>query len=45
MSTSIAGRAMRRRIAGSSECPPARTFASSFEPRSEIASSTEPARA
>src|SRR6266566_637862 len=45
MSTSIDGLAMRRRIAGSNEWPPARIFASGSEPSSEMASSTEPARA
>ncbi len=45
MSISIDGRAKRRRINGSSECPPARIFASSFEDNSSIAWSTDSARA
>ena len=39
-STSSAGRAMRSFIAGRSECPPARSFASSRSPSSSIACST-----
>ena len=37
MSISIDGRANRSLISGSSECPPARIFASSFEDDSSIA--------
>ena len=43
MSTSSSGRASRSRMSGSSEWPPAMSFASLPEPSSSIAWSTESA--